>query len=315
MKEFIEKIETASTIAILGHIRPDGDCVGSCLGLYNYINDNYPEKETVVYLQPVMDKFRFLAGAGHINNEPRSRVYELAISLDCGDTDRHGEFAGIFSSAADTICLDHHRSNTGFGNYYYCDPDASSTCEVICRHIDMDKVSKECAEALYLGIIHDTGVLKYPSTTEKTMLCAGKLMSKGVNTQFIIDETFYKVSYRQNLLTGRALLDAKLYLGGRVIATCITEDIFREFQAGKDDTDGIVDKLRVTDGTEVTVFTYQLSENVFKYSLRSVSYVDVSRIAVSFGGGGHIRAAGFEAEGSYEDNMSRILEMINEQLH
>lgn len=314
MKKFIEKIKAASTIAILGHIRPDGDCVGSCLGLYNYIIDNYPNKKVTVYLQPIMDKFSFLTGAGLIQNEPDNIIYDLAVSLDCGDTDRHGEFAKIFLSALETICLDHHRSNIGFGNYYYCDPEASSTCEVLCRHFDMDKISKECAEALYLGIIHDTGVLKYPSTTEVTMNCAGKLISKGVDTQYIIDETFYKVSYNQNRLTGRALIDAKLYLDGKVIATCITEEIFREFQSGKTETDGIVDKLRVTDGTEVAIFIYQLSENVFKYSLRSISYVDVSRIAVSFGGGGHIRAAGFEASGAYEDNLDKILKMIKLQL-
>lgn len=314
MNQLIERIEAASTIAILGHIRPDGDCVGSCLGLYNYISDCYPDKKAVVYLQPIMDKFKFIKGSDEIVNQPENKIYELAISLDCGDTDRHGEFAYVFKSAQATVCLDHHRSNQGFGDYYYCDADASSTCEVLYRHLDANRIEKECAEALYLGIVHDTGVFKYPSTTENTMRIAGELISKGVRTQYIIDDTFYKVNYNQNLLTGRALLNAKLYLGGKVIATCVTSEMFKEYGAVKSDTDGIVDKLRVTDGTEVTVFVYQISENIYKYSLRSVSYVDVSKIAVSFGGGGHIRAAGFEAEGSYDDNLNRILSMIEPQL-
>ena len=314
MNQFINKIEDASTIAILGHIRPDGDCVGSCLGLYNYISDCYPEKKVVVYLQPIMDKFKFLRGADKIVNQPEDVIYELAISIDCGDTDRHGEFADIFRNAKDTACLDHHRSNTGFGDYYYCDADASSACEVLFRHLNAEKIGAECAECLYLGIVHDTGVFKYPSTSEATMKIAGELISKGVNTQYIIDETFYKVNYNQNLLTGRALLEAKLYLGGKVIATCVTTDMFREYEAVKSDIEGIVDKLRVTDGTEVTVFIYQISENVFKYSLRSVSYVDVSKIAVAYGGGGHLRAAGFEAEGSWEENLKNILTMIEIQL-
>lgn len=314
MNQFINKIEDASTIAILGHIRPDGDCVGSCLGLYNYISDCYPEKKVVVYLQPIMDKFKFLRGADKIVNQPEDVIYELAISIDCGDTDRHGEFADIFRNAKDTACLDHHRSNTGFGDYYYCDADASSACEVLFRHLNAEKIGAECAECLYLGIVHDTGVFKYPSTSEATMKIAGELISKGVNTQYIIDETFYKVNYNQNLLTGRALLEAKLYLGGKVIATCVTTDMFREYEAVKSDTEGIVDKLRVTDGTEVTVFIYQISENVFKYSLRSVSYVDVSKIAVAYGGGGHLRAAGFEAEGNWEENLRNILTMIEIQL-
>ncbi len=314
MKEFITKIEAAETIAIIGHIRPDGDCVGSCLGLYNYIWDNYPDKNVDVYLQPIMSKFLFINGAEAIKNDDDGIIHDLAISLDCGDRDRHGEFMEVYGRAKDTICLDHHRSNQGFGNYYYCDPDASSTCEVIYRHIDESKISYNCAEALYLGIIHDTGVLKYPSTSEETMICAGKLISKGVRTQYIIDETFYKVNFNQNRLTGRALLDAKLHLGGKVISTCITTDVFKEYNATKADTDGIIDKIRVTDGVEVAIFVYQLSEEVYKFSLRSVSYVDVSKISVAFGGGGHMRAAGFEAKGSYEENFNRVLAMIEEQL-
>lgn len=314
MNVFLNKIEAASTIAILGHIRPDGDCVGSCLGLYNYIMDNYKGKQVVVYLQPIMDKFKFLKGANLIKSTVDDVRYELAISLDCGDTDRHGEFTDIYSTAKDTICLDHHRSNQGFGEYYYCDPDASSACEVLYRHICDGIISTECAECLYLGMVHDTGVFKYPATTETTMSIAGKLISKGVRTQYIIDETFYKVSYNQNKLTGRALLEAKLHLDGKAISTCVTLDMFKEYNTTKSDTDGIVDKLRVTDGVEVAIFVYQLEEDLYKYSLRSIEKVDVSVISVAFGGGGHIRAAGFELRGKFEDSLAKILAMVEEQL-
>lgn len=314
MDVFLNKIKKANTIAILGHIRPDGDCVGSCLGLYNYISDNYVGKQVVVYLQPIMDKFKFLKGADLIRNTMDNEVYDLAISLDCGDTDRHGEFAGIFTSAKDTICLDHHRSNQGFGDFFYCDPDASSTCEILYRHISAGIISTECAECLYLGMVHDTGVFKYPATTEETMTIAGKLISKGVRTQYIIDETFYKVSYNQNKLTGRALLEAKLHLDGKVISTCVTSEMFKEYNTTKSDTDGIVDKLRVTDGVEVAIFVYQLDDNLYKYSLRSIEKVDVSVISVAFGGGGHIRASGFELCGNYEESLAKILAMVEEQL-
>ncbi|MGN0152219.1 MAG: bifunctional oligoribonuclease/PAP phosphatase NrnA [Wujia sp.] len=312
--DVIKYIERAASIAILGHIRPDGDCVGSCLGLYNYITDNYSEKKVVVYLQPVSDKFCFLRGADMIRNIPDHESYELAVSLDCGDTDRHGEFAPIYADACHKLCLDHHRSNEGFGDLCICDPDASSTCEILYRQLDPDKIGRECAEAIYLGIVHDTGVFKYPCTTEETMRIAGQMISKGARSQYVIDETFYKVNYNQNRLTGSALLQARLDLNGKVISTCVTKEMFELYHANKDDTDGIVDKLRVTDGIEVAVFIYQLDDDIYKFSLRSVSYVDVSRIAVSFGGGGHIRAAGFEAAGDYRKNLGRILEMIEDQL-
>lgn len=311
---FIEKIENAATIAIIGHIRPDGDCVGSCLGLYNYILDNYADKHVVVYLQTIPAKFNFLRGAGQIMHEPEATVYDLAVSLDCGDRDRHGEFAGIFANAGDTICLDHHRSNVGFGNYYYCDPDASSTCEVLYRHMDPAGIGWECAEAIYLGIVHDTGVFKYSCTSAATMRIAGEMLQLGARSQYIIDETFYKVNFNQNRLTGMALTAAKLHFDGKVISTCVTKEMFQACHATKEDTDGIVDKIRVTDGVEVAVFIYQLDDTSFKFSLRSVAYVDVSRIAVKFGGGGHVRAAGFEAGGAYEDILKEVLDMIQEQL-
>lgn len=313
MKEFLDKINNAATVAVIGHINPDGDCIGSCLGLYNYICDNYADKTVDVFLQPVQSKFMFLKGADKIKNQPVSEIYDLAISLDCGDVDRHGDFADIFSGARDTACLDHHKSNQGFGKYFYLDSNASSASEVLYRHLD-GKISKECAECLYLGIVHDTGVFKYPSTSEQTMAIAGKLITLGARSQYIIDETFYKVSYNQNLLTGAALLNSELFCNGRVIVTCITEDMFKEYNATKDDTDGIVDKLRVTDGVEVAILAYQKGEKYYKFSLRSISYVDVSKIAVAFGGGGHIRAAGFDVHDDYGQTLYKIISMLGGQL-
>ncbi len=314
MKRLFELIEKQNTIAIVGHIRPDGDCIGSSLGLYNYIMDNYPDKVVNVFLQPINDKFKFLKGSSEILNEPNNNIYDLSISVDCSDTDRHGEFADVFKSAKKKVCIDHHRSNQGFGDLYYCDPDASSACEVVSRFLEMSNISKSCAECLYMGIIHDTGVLKYSATSEETMYIVGKLIAKGIDTQFIIDETFYKVRYNQNRLTGKALMDAKLYLDGKVIASCISTEIFDEFHATKEDTDGIIDKLRVTEGVEVAILGYQTGENEFKFSMRSIACVDVSVISVHFGGGGHIRASGFTLEGTYEDSLEKILEMVKEQL-
>ncbi len=314
MKRFFELLEKQHTIAIVGHIKPDGDCIGSSLGLYNYILDNYPDKKVDVYLQPINDKFKFLNGTTNIINEPKDFDYDLSISVDCSDTDRHGEFANIFKCAKNTVCIDHHRSNQGFGDLYYCDPDASSACEVVSRFLEVDNISKSCAECLYMGIIHDTGVLKYSATSEETMYIVGKLIAKGIDTQFIIDETFYKVRYNQNRLTGKTLMDSKLYLGGKVIASCITRQDFEDFNATKDDTDGIIDKLRVTEGVEVAILGYQTGDNEYKFSMRSISYVDVSLISVHFGGGGHIRASGFSLEGNYDDSLEKILKMVEEQL-
>ena len=310
--ELLNLIEDAKTIGIFGHIRPDGDCVGSCLGLYNYIQDNY-DAEVTVYLEKIPDKFSFLKGADAICHEPESRVLDLAISLDCGDRDRHGSFYELFGMAKKSACLDHHRSNQGFGDYYYCDADASSASEVLFRHIDPENISLACAECLYLGIVHDTGVFKYSACTKDTMQVAGELLAHGVDAQKIIDDTFYRVSYKQNLLMGQAMVNAKLALSGQVVYTFVTKEMFDTFGCGKEETDGIVDRIRVIDGVEVAIFVYQLGD-AMKVSLRSIRKVNVSKIAVAYGGGGHIRAAGFEVTGDFDTVVADIIKMIEEQL-
>lgn len=314
MNDFLKQIELNDDIAIIGHINPDGDCVGACLGLYNYILDNYSHKKVTVFLQEIVQKFQFLNGAKQVCSVPNDHVYDLAISLDCGDRNRHGEFYDIFGRAKYTMCIDHHESNTGFGNYFCCEPNASSACEVLYKHLENDKINLETATCLYLGIVHDTGVFKYSSTSEETLTIAGKLLTKGVDSQEIIDDTFFKVSYNQNLLAANTILNSKLYFDGKVIVSLITTEIFEKFNCTKSDTDGIVDKLRITDGVEVAIFAYQKGEDYYKFSLRSVKYVDVNKIACEIGGGGHIRAAGCEAHGNFEEALDKILMMIKEQL-
>ena len=313
MNRLIEMIEQAQSIAILGHTKPDGDCVGSCLGLYNYIRDNYGDKEVVVYLEELPKSFGFLAGADKVVHEYEDRIYDLGVSLDCSDTDRHVKFGPIFKNAKATACIDHHKSNAGFGDFFLCEPDVSSACEVLYKLLDDGMINHGCAEALYLGIVHDTGVFKYQSTSPETMRIAGALMSKGLDTQKIIDDTFYKVSYNQNLLTGYALLHSKLFLDGRLVMTKLEPEDFERFGAGKDDTEGIVDKIRVTEGTEVAVFAYRLPGKDYKFSLRSIKKVDVSLIGLHFSGGGHIRAAGFNAK-EFEPAFETVLKMVEEQL-
>lgn len=126
------------------------------------------------------------------------------------------------------IGIDHHISNDGFGDFYKIDPQASATCEVLCQIFEEDKISKECAQCLYTGIVHDTGVFKHSNTTRKTMEYAGMLLEKGVSTTKIIDETFYQKTFVQNQLLGKALLKSQLYADGQIIISNLSEQDFEE---------------------------------------------------------------------------------------
>lgn len=309
-----QMLEGVDSVAILGHIRPDGDCLGSTLGLYNYLQLNYPDIKVSVYLQEAADKFHYMKGFETIRHQTDEEIYELCICLDCGDMERLGEFACYMERAKKSLCLDHHITNTRFAQTNIVEEGASSTCEALFRQLDEEKIHKAAAECLYTGIVHDTGVFKYSCTSAETMKIAGKLMEKGIDFGKIIDNSFYRKTYIQNQILGRALLESVTFFGGRCIFSAIRENEMKFYGVDSRDLDGIIDQLRLTDGVEVAIFIYQTGAQEFKVSMRSQKIVDVSKIAAYFGGGGHVRAAGCTMNGSIHDVINNLSDEIARQL-
>lgn len=308
-------LEKAGTIAIGGHIRPDGDCVGSCMGMYQYIRDNYEEKQVDVYLEEIPDSFGRLKGTADIRHEiPKDQVYDLFICLDCGDADRLGFSRTLFESAGDTLCIDHHVSNVSFANENYIVPDASSTSELVYNLLDKDKITKEIAEALYLGIVHDTGVFQYSCASPSTFMAAAELLKTGIDASNLIRETFYEKSFARNQILGRALMESFLILDGKCIISSIRKKDMEFYGVKPKDLDGIVSQLRNTRGVEVAIFMYELETNLYKVSLRSGDIVDVSLVAGYFGGGGHRKASGLTMAGTTYDIINNLTDKIEEQL-
>ena len=202
-----EILKGKNRVALGGHVRPDGDCIGSCLGLYMYMKEQYPETETDVYLETVPEAYQMIRCTDEVKSEiSGSEAYDLFICLDCGDAKRLGFSEPLFENAKETFCIDHHVSNGAFADYNYIVPDASSTSELVYRLVDRDKIDKSMAEALYMGIAHDTGVFQYSCTSPETMEIAADLMRKGIDGSEIIDRTYYEKTYVQNQILGRALL-------------------------------------------------------------------------------------------------------------
>lgn len=315
MKKISEIIEGAKNIALGGHIRPDGDCIGSCLGLYNYVKNNFPEKNITLYLQEIPKKFCFLNRADEIvSTFDKDEEYDLFIVLDSSDVDRLGEFQKYFDTAKRTFCIDHHISNNHFADEDIVVANSSSASEVLYELFDEEKVTKDVAEAIYVGIIHDSGVFKYQSTSARTMEIAGKLMGFGIDFTRIIDDTFYKKTYDENQVLGRALVESILFFEGKCIVTAIKKETQDFYNITSKDMGGIVEQLRVTDGVECAIFMYETEPLKYKVSLRSKEIVDVSKIASFFGGGGHVRAAGFNIAGTFHDVINNVSEQIALQL-
>jgi phosphoesterase RecJ-like protein len=318
MEKINAEIAGAKRIAIAGHVRPDGDCVGACTALYLYLEQNKEEfgiEQVDVYLEPFGNGFRILIGADRIKHTYEvEEGYDVFISLDCGSLDRLGNALKFFETAGKTVNIDHHVSNLGFAKVNHVVADASSTCEVLYTIMEEERINKDIAAALYVGMIHDTGVFKHSNTSERTMSIAGKLIGKGIDFPTLIDESFYAKTYLQNQVLGRCLMESILVLDGKVVFASISRKMLDFYGAGPSDLEGIIDQLRVTKGTEVAIFVYEMKAQEYKVSMRSNGEVNVSRIAVYFGGGGHIRAAGCSMTGSVHDVINNLTPHIEAQL-
>ena len=315
MLKLDEVLKGVKRAGIAGHVRPDGDCTGSCLALYQYLCLYYPEVSTDVYLEEIPNSFHMLTGADNICHQlPEDTGYDVFFALDCGDTGRLGFAGALFEQAQKTVCIDHHVSNQAFADVNHIVPDASSTSELIYDLLEKDKITKEIAEALYLGIVHDTGVFQYSCTKPSTMEAGAELLRKGINGPEIIEKTFYEKTYAQNQVLGKALLESIRVMDGKVIFSYITKKSMNFFGVKAKDLEGVVSQLRMTAGVEVAIFLYELESGEFKVSLRSREKVDVSKVAQFFGGGGHVRAAGLTFRGTVHDAVNNLMNQIAIQM-
>ncbi len=313
--DLFKLINEAKFIAIAGHMRPDGDCIGSCLGLYNYLKENTKDKQIDVYLESVPAAFSFLKNTEQALSEANKNVsYDLFIALDCGSRDRLGFTEEMFLSAKHTVNIDHHISNTMFAEHNHVEGNSSSACEVLCGFLEDSHIGKDTAECLYLGMVHDTGVFKHSNTSRKTMDTAGRMLEKGVSASQIIDDSFYRKTYMQNQILGRCLLESILLLDGKIIFSYVSQKMMQLYGAVPADLDGIIDQLRVTEGVEVAILVREEGVREHKVSMRSNGKVDVSKICCLFGGGGHKMASGCMMNGSVHDVINNLSGQIEHQL-
>lgn len=311
-----QALAAAKTVAIAGHVRPDGDCVGSCMGMYLYIKANYPNIQAQVYLEPVREGFSYLEDLALAKQEwEPGKEYDLLLLFDVSSQERIGVAGEAVKTAKKTFCVDHHITNKGLADENVVVPGASSTCEVLYELLDPEKIDESTAEALYTGIIHDTGVFQHDCTGRRTMEIAGCLMEKGIPFSKIIQDSFYTKTYLQNQILGRTIMESIMVLNGKCIVGYLKQRDLKFYGASSGDLDGIVDQLRITKGVEVAIFLYEIQPQEYKVSMRSNGKVDVARIASYFGGGGHVKAAGCTMQGSVHDVINSLTLDMEHQLN
>ncbi len=310
----IDEVSDAASVAISGHIRPDGDCVGSVMGLYLYLKKELPKAEIDIYLDKPADIFDCISHIEDIKSEfNTNKIYDVFFVLDCED-DRLGNARPLFESARKRINIDHHISNKGCGDVRIVEPDRSSTAELLYDLMRPEMIDIEVATALYIGIIHDTGVLRYSNTSPRTLRIASELIKFGFNFSDIIQKTFYEKTYVQTQIMGRAVLESVRFMHNRCIVSMVSRRMMDFYQVTPQDLDGIVNQLLAVKGVECAIFMYETGTLEYKVSMRSDGKVDVAAVAMRFGGGGHVRAAGCTMNGTYHDNINNLAIGIAEQL-
>ena len=312
--DILKECKNAGRIGISGHVRPDGDCTGACLGLWQYLRKCLPGADVRVFLEKPPDIFSQIGGFGEIVTDfPDEVPFDVFFVLDTSP-DRLGGAEKYFLSAIKKINIDHHVTNRGCGDVHYVRPQVGSTCELLYDLMDKDKLDRDIALAVYTGIIHDTGVFQYSNTSPETMRKGAELIGYRFDFPRLIQETFYQRTYVQAQIMGRALMESIRFMDGSCIVSAVDKRIMDFYNAQPKDLDGIVNQLRNIKGISCAIFMYQTGGQEYKVSLRSDEKVDVARVAAYFGGGGHARAAGCTMTGTFHDCVNNLSLHIEEQL-
>lgn len=320
MINLIDLCANADSIGISGHIRPDGDCVGSTMALWQFLKKVYPDKQVDVRIEEVPDAFTFIKGVSEIVTEDNGQHYDVFIVADSvPEAERIGNAYSYFVNADMKINIDHHITNNGVGDYCYIDATASSASELVAdliRYADPTDqyMDMELAQTIYMGIIQDCGVFQYSNTSPKTLTTAAWLIQFGFDFSKLIEETFYERTVSQTRLLGYVLGNCELSLNGLVCSMVLSMDDMKKLNVTSKDFDGIVSQMRYIKGIDVAILFRENADHTFKGSLRSAGIIDVSKVCQSFGGGGHIRAAGCTLSGSKESIIKDVLSEIQKQL-
>ena len=300
-------ILSSKSILVLTHKSPDGDAIGSALAMYQAILQL--DKDVDVMVIDYSNIFKVLPMTNKIK-ETSTKEYDLVITLDCSTQNRIEESSNFFEKAKHTINIDHHNTNDYFGEYNYIDRNGPATCQTLYKFfIDQDIIiDKKIGDCLIAGIITDTGGFKY-STNSITFDIASYLYKLGVNISKIYVSTMQTKTKSQFALSKLATIRLEFFYNDTEAFTYITLKDERKVNAKTGDHEGIVDIGKSIEGVEISILLHE-GEEGYKVSLRSNNHVDVSKIALNLGGGGHKHAAGCLLKMSTEEAKQTLLKEI-----
>lgn len=314
MKNLIKEFDGIKTCALLTHLSIDGDTLCSCLALKELFKEK-GIKADVITEDEIPHNLLFLDGDITPYSAKQDYSYDMAIAVDCASQDRLSEREKIFLAAKKRVVIDHHVTNTGFGDYSFIEPKAAAVCEIVYRLFKMMdiKISEYAAQLIYTGIATDTGSFRYSNTTPETMKTAADLLMLGVDNAYICSKIFDTKSLPELKIEAMAVENAVFYHDGKTVFVYITQEMAEKTGASETETAGISSVLKSIAGVETAAVLKQHGD-CLKLSMRSKNIVDVARICMEIGGGGHNKAAGATICGmTAEEVMSFLEKRIEEE--
>ena len=317
MEQIAKRIRQANRVAIFTHMRPDGDAIGSALALSAALDFLKTPNQVCVETE-IPSNLTFVEGVEKIVKKPRGE-YDLLIVVDCSDEQRLGALSEEYFIAKrkkiDVINIDHHVSNTRFGKY-----DFVQNCSANCMHIATlieylgVPFDKKIAEYLLLGLLTDSGNFSHDDVTEETLLLGAKLVKSGADICRYNYMLFKRQPKERAALYAKTMSGIRYYHDGRFAVIAVTKKNMEECGADQGMTEGFVDFPLNIDGVEVAASLLEIKKGQYKISLRSKTYADVNKIAGTYGGGGHVRAAGCMLFGDLEDVLDRLSYTVSQYL-
>ncbi len=319
MNTLTDIIKKAQTVVIISHVGPDGDTLGSAIGLNIALKQfSNLQKIDSIILGKFPEVYSFLPEIDSLkspNDESLLDKYDVAISVDCAAEDRLAEALSIFKKARLSINIDHHQTNKEFGMINIIDPKASSVGEMLVDIVEQIgcNLTKDIAICFYVSILTDTGGFKFENTTAKTLATCAKLLEKGIKPDVIFKKCYEQKPLNMILLQAFAINKAKFEENDKIAYTIISKETIDKYGSQESYTDGISETLRQAKSVEISMSLRETQNGNTKISLRSKN-IDICKIAEFFGGGGHRLAAGCIIEKKPEDAINEILPIAKKQL-
>jgi phosphoesterase RecJ-like protein len=312
----LEIIREHGTFCIVGHIRPDGDCIGSQLGLALALK-NEGKKVTVWNQDVIPQKYKFLNAEGLFEKPKRGEKFDCVIATDCASFERLGKVGDCIADRKILINIDHHQSNPRYGDVNWVSPREPSTGELIYRLLKVARwpITKPIADLLFTAISTDTGSFQYPNTRPGTFHAGAELVTRGANLAKICDEVYQSYPLSRAKLLKHVYSKFRLTADDQIAWFWLKKSDFARTGSESDDTEGLIDHIRAIEPVVVACVFEEIEPELTRISLRSKNaQVNVSEICGQFGGGGHPAAAGARIAGKPLSVQRKVIAAVKKAL-